>query len=111
MAVIRSTVNPRSAEFAANRAAMAAAAADLHERVLRVMEGGPAQARERHLARGKLLPRERVGRLLDPGSPFLEIGLLAAPGMHDDEVPAAGMIAGIGRVCGTECMIVCNDAT
>ncbi len=75
------------------------------------MEGGPAHARERHLARGKLLPRERVGRLLDPGSPFLEVGLLAAAGMHDDEVPAAGMITGIGRVAGTECMIVCNDAT
>jgi 3-methylcrotonyl-CoA carboxylase beta subunit len=111
LAVIRSTINPRSAEFAANREAMAAAATDLHERVLRVMEGGPSHARERHLARGKLLPRERVGRLLDPGSPFLEIGLLAASGMHDDEVPAAGLIAGIGRVCGTECMIVCNDAT
>jgi 3-methylcrotonyl-CoA carboxylase beta subunit len=75
------------------------------------MEGGPAHARERHLARGKLLPRERVGRLLDPGSPFLEVGLLAAAGMYDDEVPSAGMITGIGRVAGKECMIVCNDAT
>ena len=83
----------------------------MRERALAVMEGGPAHARERHLARGKLLPRERVGRLLDPGSPFLEVGLLAAAGMHDDEVPAAGMITGIGRVAGTECMIVCNDAT
>jgi 3-methylcrotonyl-CoA carboxylase beta subunit len=111
MAVIRSTLNPRGAEFAANRAAMEAITADLHGRILQVMEGGPPHARERHLARGKLLPRERVGRLLDPGSPFLEIGLLAASGMHDDEVPAAGMIAGIGRVAGKECMIVCNDAT
>ncbi|WP_312583371.1 carboxyl transferase domain-containing protein, partial [Staphylococcus aureus] len=65
----------------------------------------------RHTARGKLLPRDRVERLLDPGSPFLEIGQLAANGLYDDEVPGAGMIAGIGRVSGRQCMIVCNDAT
>ncbi|WP_174298868.1 carboxyl transferase domain-containing protein, partial [Sphingomonas bacterium] len=73
--------------------------------------GGSASARERHVARGKLLPRERVERLLDPGSPLLEIGQLAANGLYDDEVPGAGVIAGIGRVSGRQAMIVCNDAT
>ena len=68
-------------------------------------------ARERHIGRGKLLPRDRVQRLLDPGSPFLEIGALAANGMYDDEAPGAGMITGIGRVSGREVMIVANDAT
>jgi 3-methylcrotonyl-CoA carboxylase beta subunit len=111
MAAIRSTVNVRSPEYVANEQAMRAVVAEMRERALAVMEGGPAHARERHLARGKLLPRERVGRLLDPGSPFLEVGLLAAAGMYDDEVPSAGMITGIGRVAGKECMIVCNDAT
>jgi 3-methylcrotonyl-CoA carboxylase beta subunit len=111
VAAIRSTINVRSAEYLANEQATRAVVAEMRERALAVMEGGPAHARERHLARGKLLPRERVARLLDPGSPFLEVGLLAAGGMYDDEVPSAGMITGIGRVAGTECMIVCNDAT
>ena len=73
--------------------------------------GGPERARERHVARGKLLPRDRVDDLLDPGSPLLEVAPLAADGMYDDECPGAGMIAGIGRVSGRECMIVANDAT
>src|SRR4051812_7912134 len=73
--------------------------------------GGPARTRERHVARGKLLPRDRVTRLLDPGSPLLEIGQLAANGMYGDEAPGAGMIAGIGRVSGRQCMIVANDPT
>jgi 3-methylcrotonyl-CoA carboxylase beta subunit len=73
--------------------------------------GGPERARERHVSRGKLLPRDRVDGLLDPGSPFLELAPLAADGMYDDECPGAGMIAGIGRVSGRECMIVANDAT
>ncbi|EHB54007.1 Methylcrotonoyl-CoA carboxylase [Mycolicibacterium rhodesiae JS60] len=73
--------------------------------------GGPARARERHVARGKLLPRDRVDGLLDPGSPLLEVAPLAADGMYDDECPAAGIITGIGRVSGRECMIVANDAT
>jgi 3-methylcrotonyl-CoA carboxylase beta subunit len=111
VAAIRSTINLRSPEYLANERAMRAVVAEMRDRALAVMEGGPAHARERHLARGKLLPRERVARLLDPGSPFLEVGLLAAGGMYDDEVPSAGMITGIGRVAGTECMIVCNDAT
>ena len=73
--------------------------------------GGPQRARDRHVGRGKLLPRDRVDGLLDPGSPFLELAALAADGMYDDECPGAGMIAGIGRVAGRECMIVANDAT
>src|SRR5215213_2435965 len=73
--------------------------------------GGPERARERHISRGKLLPRERVDGLLDPGSPFLELTPLAADGMYDDECPGAGMITGIGRVSGRECVIVANDAT
>src|SRR3954452_13284329 len=73
--------------------------------------GGPERARERHVSRGKLLPRGRVDGLLDPGSPFLELAPLAADGMYDDECPGAGMIAGIGRVSGRECVIVANDAT
>ena len=76
-----------------------------------IMQGGPAHARTRHLDRGKLLPRERVSRLLDPGSPFLEIGLFAAHGMYGGEVPCAGLVTGIGRIAGIECMVVCNDAT
>ncbi|RMH46665.1 MAG: methylcrotonoyl-CoA carboxylase [Alphaproteobacteria bacterium] len=75
------------------------------------MAGGGEAARARHVSRGKLLPRERVDRLLDPGSPFLEIGLFAAHGMYDGAAPAAGMIAGVGRIMGRECMVVCNDAT
>ena len=73
--------------------------------------GGNEKSRERHTSRGKLLPRERVERLLDPGSPFLEIGQLAANGLYDDEVPGAGIITGIGRVSGRQCMIVCNASS
>ncbi|WP_240978317.1 carboxyl transferase domain-containing protein [Planctomonas sp. JC2975] len=85
--------------------------AELRERLALAARGGSDVARERHTSRGKLLPRERVERLLDPGSPFLEIAPLAASGMYDDECPAAGVIAGIGLVCGRHVMIVCNDAT
>src|SRR5689334_22127119 len=73
--------------------------------------GGPERARERHVSRGKLLPRDRVDRLLDPGAPFLELSPLAAHGLYDDQAPGAGIITGIGRVSGRECVIVCNDAT
>nr|WP_246717664.1 carboxyl transferase domain-containing protein [Microvirga flocculans] len=95
----------------ANRAAWAELARDLQAKRQAVAEGGPAKARERHLARGKLLPRERVTRLLDPGAPFLELGALAAHGMYDDAIHGAGIITGIGRVEGREVMIVCNDST
>ncbi len=84
---------------------------ELWSKVAEAALGGNAKSRERHTARGKLLPRERVERLLDPGSPFLEIGQLAACDLYDGEIPGAGMIAGIGRVSGRQCMIVCNDAT
>jgi len=75
------------------------------------MQGGSASSRERHVKRGKLLPRDRITGLLDPGSPFLEIGLFAASGVYEDDIPSAGAIAGIGRVAGRDCMVLCNDAT
>ncbi|MEU8896506.1 carboxyl transferase domain-containing protein [Nocardia sp. NPDC048505] len=96
---------------AGSRSAMQALTGDLRERLATAALGGPAKARERHLARGKLLPRQRVDQLLDPGSPFLELSPLAATGMYDDECPGAGIITGIGRVSGRECVIVANDAT
>jgi len=86
-------------------------AEDLREQLQQAAQGGPEKSREKHLARGKLLPRERVRTLLDPGSPFLEIAPLAANGMYDDAAPAAGVIAGVGRINGIECIVVANDAT
>jgi len=97
--------------FQANAAHNRALAQRLRDDVARVALGGDARSRDRHVARGKLLPRDRVERLLDPGSPFLEIGQLVANGLYDDAVPGAGVIAGIGRVAGRQCMILCNDAT
>ena len=94
-----------------NRDEHVALVAQLRTKLASAALGGPERARERHVARGKLLPRDRVDGLLDPGSPQLEIAPLAADGMYDDECPGAGMIAGIGRVSGRECMIVANDAT
>jgi 3-methylcrotonyl-CoA carboxylase beta subunit len=88
-----------------------ALAEELRSKVAQAALGGPEQHRERHVARGKLLPRDRVERLLDPGAPFLEIGQLAANGMYEGDVHGASLITGIGRVSGRECMIVCNDAT
>jgi 3-methylcrotonyl-CoA carboxylase beta subunit len=111
VAVINSNINAASSEFRANRTAMRALVAELEQRRAAAAEGGPARARERHLARGKLLPRERVMALIDPGAPFLEMSPLAAWGMYDDEIHAAGIITGIGRVSGRECVIVCNDST
>ncbi|MBA4245639.1 MAG: methylcrotonoyl-CoA carboxylase [Pseudomonas sp.] len=111
MAILHTQINTRSPEFAANSAAMLEQVADLRALLARLHEGGGEKAQARHTARGKLLPRERINRLLDPGSPFLEIGQLAAHEVYGEEVPAAGVIAGIGRVEGVECMIVANDAT
>jgi len=84
---------------------------DLHRRLARAAEGGSPSARERHVARGKLLPRERVETLIDPGTPFLELSPLAAGGMYDDEAPGAGIITGIGSIHGRPCVIIANDAT
>ncbi len=84
---------------------------ELRERMAVIRQGGSASARQRHTDRGKLLVRDRVDRLLDPGSPFLELAPLAAYGLYDDDVPAAGIVCGIGRVSGRECVIVANDAT
>jgi len=106
-----SSVDPRSEEFRANAATMRRLLDDLAERVRIAAIGGPPAARDRHRARGKLLPRERVERLLDQGAPFLELSPLAADGMYGGDVPGAGMITGIGRVAGRECVIVANDAT
>ncbi|MBV9321689.1 MAG: methylcrotonoyl-CoA carboxylase, partial [Mycobacterium sp.] len=96
---------------AANREAHRALVSQLRDKLSAAALGGPDRARERHVGRGKLLPRDRVNGLLDPGSPFLEVAPLAADGMYNDECPAAGIITGIGRVSGRECMIVANDAT
>ena len=96
---------------AANRDAHLDLVGQLRAKLAAAALGGPERARERHVARGKLLPRDRVDGLLDPGSPFLEVAPLAADGMYDDECPAAGIITGIGRVSGRECMVVANDAT
>src|SRR3954464_15073508 len=100
-----------SDEFKANTAAHEALAADLRAQLERVRRGGGRRARDRHTARGKLLPRERVDRLLDKGAPFLELSPLAAHGMYNGDAPGAGMITGVGRVAGRECVIVANDAT
>jgi 3-methylcrotonyl-CoA carboxylase beta subunit len=111
MAILHTQINSRSPEFAANSAAMRAQVNDLRALLERVQQGGGAKAQERHTSRGKLLPRQRIDQLLDAGSPFLEIGQLAAHEVYGEDVPAAGVIAGIGRVEGIECMIVANDAT
>src|SRR3954468_24705756 len=90
---------------------MLALVGDLRERLEAVRRGGSDSARRKHLDRGKLLVRDRVDRLLDPGSPFLELSPLAATGMYDDAVPAAGIVTGVGRISGRECVVVANDAT
>jgi 3-methylcrotonyl-CoA carboxylase beta subunit len=111
MTALASALDPRSDAFRRNETAMRALVADLRKTLTRVEDGGGVAARRRHLARGKLLVRERVRLLLDPGSPFLEFSALAAHAMYDGEVPAAGIITGIGCICGRECIIVANDAT
>jgi 3-methylcrotonyl-CoA carboxylase beta subunit len=109
--VLRSTVDPGSAQFQRNVTAHRALVDDLDARLAAARLGGPERARARHVERGKLLPRDRVDALVDPSSPFLELSPLAANGLYGDEAPAAGLIAGIGRVSGRECMIIANDAT
>src|SRR5579864_2349522 len=109
--VLHSRADTGGERFARNHAANAALAAELRKKLAEVSRGGPDSSRERHIARGKLLPRDRVDALTDPGSPFLELSPLAADGMYDGDAPAAGIITGVGRVAGRECVIVANDAT
>ncbi|HJT87605.1 MAG TPA: carboxyl transferase domain-containing protein [Bryobacteraceae bacterium] len=111
MPVLESQIDVRSDGFRANAAAVQALVDDLRDKANLVRNGGSQNAREKHLARGKLLPRDRVRALLDPGAPFLEIGQLAAFGMYGENIASAGIITGIGRVMGRECMVVANDAT
>ncbi|GGW41249.1 methylcrotonoyl-CoA carboxylase subunit beta [Gemmobacter lanyuensis] len=111
MTVIRSQISPRSEAFRSNLAANTAAFAEVQAAAVMALAGGGEAARARHQARGKLLPRDRIDRLLDPGSPFLEVGLFAAHGMYEGACPSAGLIAGVGRVAGQEVMILSNDAT
>ncbi len=111
MTTLRSDIDPRSDEFAANAAAMRSQVDDLRARVAEAELGGGEAARKRHLGRNKLLPRERVQALIDPFSPFLELSQLAAHGLYGGEVPSAGIVTGIGRIAGRECVIVANDAT
>lgn len=116
MPALDTKLNARSADFQANAAAMRAVVDDLKAQIQKATLGGGEAARAKHTARGKLLPRDRVQMLLDPGTPFLELSPLAAMGMYpdrdgSDSAPCAGVIAGIGRVSGVDCMIVCNDAT
>src|SRR5689334_22397268 len=105
MPTLTSAISPSSESFRDNDRDQAALVADLRERLARVARGGPEASRERHVARGKLLPRDRVDRLLDDGSPFLEIAPLAADGVYDDDTPGAGVIAGIGLVHGRAVMV------
>jgi 3-methylcrotonyl-CoA carboxylase beta subunit len=108
---IKSAISPNSSAFKANAEAMGKLVAELKEKMARAALGGDEKSRKRHTDRGKLLPRERVERLIDPGSPFLELSPLAANAMYEGDIHAAGIITGIGRVQGRECVIVCNDAT
>ncbi|NQU70890.1 MAG: methylcrotonoyl-CoA carboxylase, partial [Rhodospirillales bacterium] len=111
MPILKSQIDTRSDEFKANATAMAELVDQLDAVAAKTCEGGGATARKRHLARGKMLARERIDALIDPGSPFLELSQLAAHGVYDEDVPSAGIITGIGAVSGRECIIVANDAT
>jgi 3-methylcrotonyl-CoA carboxylase beta subunit len=111
MPIIETKLNPRSDDFRNNAVALEALVADLRAKVEHLALGGGQAARDKHVGRGKLLPRDRIAQLLDPGTPFLELSQLAAFGMYNDDAPGAGVITGIGRIAGQECVIVCNDAT
>ncbi len=111
MAVIKSQISPNSETFKANQVAHTAGLDEIETAAQHAMQGGPEASRERHLSRGKLLPRDRIAGVLDAGSSFLEVGLFGAHGLYDNACPAAGAIAGIGTVMGREVMILCNDAT
>lgn len=109
--ILKSQLNPKSDDFKANHEALQTQVDDLKANLERIALGGDEAARSKHLDRGKLLPRDRIMSLIDPGSPFLEIGAMAAHGLYGEDIPAAGLIAGIGRIEGRECMIAANDAT
>jgi len=111
MAIIGTDIDRGGAQFLERGAALRALVAELRRRTAEAAQGGGAESRARHVARGKLLPRERIDLLLDPGTPFLELSPLAAGGMYGGEAPGAGIITGIGRIAGRECVVVCNDAT
>ncbi|WP_462383618.1 carboxyl transferase domain-containing protein [Pseudomonas sp. Marseille-QA0892] len=111
MSILKTSLRAQADDFQANRAAMQGQVEALRELLATVCQGGGAKAQDRHTSRGKLLPRARIDALLDPGSPFLEIGQLAAHEVYGEDVPAAGVIAGIGRIEGVECMVIANDAT
>lgn len=111
MPVIESRINKNSEAFQKNIKTNQSLVDHLHQTVAKILQGGGAEAQAKHLARGKLLPRQRVHQVLDKGSPFLELGQLAALDVYDENVPGAGIITGIGQVAGVDCMIVANDAT
>jgi len=111
MNVLKSLAEPRGKDFAANKAAMRSLLEDLRDKVEAIKQGGGAKARERHVARGKMLPRDRIDALLDPGAPFLEFSQFAAHDVYGDSIPAAGLISGLGRIRGQECVVIANDAT
>lgn len=111
MPAIKTKINPKSQEFSANAEAMRSLIDDLNDKMSVITEGGGKERQDKHLSRGKLLPRERIRQLLDVGSPFLELSQFAAFNMYENQVPSAGIITGIGRVNGQECVIVVNDAT
>src|SRR5215472_15021598 len=111
MTVLTSQVDTRSDTFKRNAEAMRGLVEDLRRRTAEVRLGGGEESRKRHVSRGKLLPRERVRALLDPGSPFLELSPLAAMDMYDNEAPGSGVMSGVGRVSGVECVIVGKEAT
>jgi 3-methylcrotonyl-CoA carboxylase beta subunit len=111
MPILHSNIDVRGEDFQRNATALATQVNDLRARIADIAQGGDEDARKKHTARGKLLPRARVEALLDPGSPFLEFSQLAAHKVYKDNIPAAGLITGIGRVSGRECVILANDAT
>lgn len=111
MTALATRLSPQSADFKENAEAMEKTVADFKDKLATIQQGGGETARAKHLARGKMLPRDRVKNLIDPGSPFLELSAFAAYGLYPEAVPSAGMITGIGRISGQECMIVVNDAT
>ena len=111
MSVFRSAIQTRTEEFRANTERMSGLVATLREKTANIAQGGPQATRKRYTERGKLLVRDRIDLMLDPGTAFLELSALAANGLYGDDVPSAGVVTGVGRISGSECVIVANDAT